>query len=634
LQKTELPYRPDIDGLRALAVLLVVAFHLDVPLCHGGFVGVDVFFVISGYLITGIIAKEIASGRFSIARFYERRARRILPALFGVLAAATLLSTYYLLPDELISYSKSMLGATFSYSNLYFRATADYFDAPSHIKPLLHTWSLAVEEQFYIFLPVLLFLLSRKLPKYRVMFLWVVAIVSLGYSSWAAYHSPDSGFYLLTSRAWELLAGSLLALQAYPVKRWWLREAMGAAGLGLILLAATRYNGGTPFPGAAAVLPVLGAVLILAAGRHEVSLVGRLLSLPPVRFIGRISYSVYLWHWPLIVYTGMGFLAFLPRTRFGYASSIMGLSLVLGALSWKFVEQPFRAGVPGRWTRNKVFGVSLAAMATSAAVALVFLALGGWKTRFPSQAVQIAAQTSQPQDARMGTCFITTKYRFREDYQPDVCLRIDPAKDNYLLLGDSHSAVLWSGLQSQMTGVNVLQASASGCNPVLGTTTSNDCGRMMKYIFGSFLPSHSIRGIFLTARWRDDFEFARLAPTVVWCRQHNIPVYIFGPVVEYDAPLPKLLAYSIAFKDPGVVERHMRSEFFAMDTEMKHMAEADWKVHYISIADAACSGGKCLHYADSAETIAFLGDDNHFSTAGSKLIAQKLIASGELPPRS
>jgi hypothetical protein len=212
-----------------------------------------------------------------------------------------------------------------------------------------------------------------------------------------------------------------------------------------------------------------------------------------------------------------------------------------------------------------------------------------------------------------------------------VCLRIDPAKDNYLLMGDSHSAVLWYGLQAQMNGVNILQASASGCNPVLGTTPRTDCGRMIQYIFGNFLPSHRIRGIFLTARWRDVSEFAKLAPTVAWCQQHDIPVYIFGPVVEYDAPLPKLLAYEIAFKDPGVVERHMRKEFFAMDAAMKQMAEADWKVHYISIAEAACSGGECLHYADPAETTAFLGDDNHFSNAGSKLIAQRLLVSGELP---
>jgi hypothetical protein len=155
---------------------------------------------------------------------------------------------------------------------------------------------------------------------------------------------------------------------------------------------------------------------------------------------------------------------------------------------------------------------------------------------------------------------------------------------------------------------------------------------MVEYIFGRFLPSHRIQGIFLTARWRDGSEFARLAPTVAWCQEHGIPVYIFGPVVEYDTPLPKLLAYSIAFNDPGMVDRHMRQEFFGMDTYMKHVAEVDWKAHYISIADAACPGGHCLHYADPAETVAFLGDDNHFSGAGSKLIVQRIEARGELPP--
>jgi peptidoglycan/LPS O-acetylase OafA/YrhL len=243
LQNAELKYRPDIDGLRAVAVLLVLAFHLQFQRLPGGFVGVDVFFVISGYLITGIIAKEIQASSFSVARFYERRARRILPALFAVLLVSTLFSLRYLLPGEVMSYAKSMLSATFSCSNFYFLSTADYFDAPAHTKPLLHTWSLAVEEQFYLILPLLLLLLWRRWPRGRKSVIVALFVGSFAWSAWLAYQSPDDAFYSPFSRAWEFLTGSLLALNIAPaIRKRWLREASSLVGLGAIVLASLNYS--------------------------------------------------------------------------------------------------------------------------------------------------------------------------------------------------------------------------------------------------------------------------------------------------------------------------------------------------------------------------------------------------------
>jgi peptidoglycan/LPS O-acetylase OafA/YrhL len=269
MQCADLKHRPDVDGLRALAVMLVLAFHLEVPHLRGGFVGVDVFFVISGYLITSIIVKDIRASRFSIPAFYERRARRILPALVVVMLTCTCLTLHYLFPSELVAYARSMLAATFSYSNIYFWYTAGYFDAPAQAKPLLHTWSLAVEEQFYLVLPMLLLLISTRWPRRRNAVVVALAACSFLWSVWSAYKLPIDAFYLPLSRAWELLAGSILALDLLPpITVAWAREIAALVGISFIGCAATYYSGQTPFPGLAGVLPCVGALLVLAAGRY------------------------------------------------------------------------------------------------------------------------------------------------------------------------------------------------------------------------------------------------------------------------------------------------------------------------------------------------------------------------------
>ena len=634
MSKVQQSYRPDIDGLRAVAVLLVVAYHLHLPLVHGGFIGVDIFFVISGFLITGIIARDIDASRFSLAAFYERRARRILPALVVMMLVSTLCALVYLLPLELCAYAKSLLATTFSYANVYFWSTQDYFDAPALLKPLLHTWSLAVEEQFYVILPLLLMFFARYPKSRRNLALVILLVASLAYSVWGAFHAPASAFYLLPSRAWELLAGATLALGLIPpIRQRWLAEFLSIAGLGLIIFAAWKFTAATPFPGLAALLPCLGALMIMAGGRGGRCWAGHLLSLPPMRFVGLISYSVYLWHWPLIVFTSMGFMSFIPRSPAIFRSTLFILALVLGALSWKFVEQPFRAGRMRKLSRPHLFGCTAATFTAFAFVAILLLSMGGFQSRFPVRAVEVASVPEQTQQMRAGTCFITTRFSF-DSFRPDLCLHVDPSRNNYLLLGDSHSAMLWPGLQGEMAGANILQASVSGCNPVYRSSTETNCGRMMQYIFDDFLPTHRIQGVFLTARWANEQDFERLQTTIDWLNLHHIPVYCFGPVVEYDTPLPRLLAYSIAFRHSDPVDRHLQRAFFSLDKDMKLKATSDWKIHYISIIDSVCVDGHCPQYADAAETQAFLSDDNHLSNAASTLIARKILASGQLPKQN
>ncbi len=363
-------YRADIDGLRAVAVLPVIAFHAGFPGFSGGFVGVDVFFVISGYLITGILAGDLAEGRYSIARFYERRARRILPALFVMMAVSAVVAHLLLMPPAFKDFSASVFAVALFLSNMLFISEVDYFGPSADEVPLLHTWSLAVEEQFYILFPLILWALW-KLGRGRALAWGVAAITlaSLVFSEWAWRHDPAASFYFLPSRAWELGAGALCALiPARPGKA--AREVLGLAGLAAIVVAVVMLDRSYPFPSLWALLPVGGAVAVILA---EGSLAGRLLSWRPMVAVGLISYSAYLWHNPVFVFA---------RAAGDREPGMLGmlglsvLSLVLAWLSWRFIEQPFRTGgvrkalLARRW---QVFAASLGGIA-----AFVLVALWGW----------------------------------------------------------------------------------------------------------------------------------------------------------------------------------------------------------------------------------------------------------------
>ena len=380
-------YRPDIDGLRAIAVLPVVLYHLHLPYFPGGYVGVDVFFVISGYLITTILWREISAGTFSIVRFYERRARRILPALFAVIVFSTLVGAFLLTPEEMSNLALSIVGAVLFVQNFVLAAEAGYFDAASETKPLLHIWSLAVEEQFYIFFPPLLWLFARWLGRKGLLVLIALALgVSLLGAVWLM-HRPVLNFYMLPLRAWELLAGSLLAIMAGSgqPQASRLRDAVSLGGLAAILLPAMLYSSDTPFPGYTAVPPVVGAAALIWAG--ESSIAARLLSWKPVVRIGLISYSLYLWHWPVIAFHSLIFPEGVPLW---HAAGLLVLSLLLATLSWLYVETPFRR--QGRlWpSRRRVFAQSGKAMAVCLGVALAILMSNGWPWRASPATIALA----------------------------------------------------------------------------------------------------------------------------------------------------------------------------------------------------------------------------------------------------
>ncbi len=361
-------YRSDIDGLRAVAVTLVVLYHYGASALPGGYVGVDVFFVISGFLITAITRDEFEHRRFSLIAFYERRIRRIVPAFAVVLLACGLASFFVFLPEDMRLLAKSTAAAIVFGSNILFaRIAVDYFDADNlTLQPLLHTWSLAVEAQFYMVYPLLLLPLQRR-PSLMIAMVATVAGASLALGAWGVFHQPSATFYLLPGRAWELLLGGLLALglAKWPRdarRRWPVRIAdLGVtAGLAAIIVPATCYDAATPFPGLAALPPCLGALLVVWAGSIEGSAMSGWLGAAPLAAFGRLSYSLYLWHWPVLVLAryGQG-----PDASVATRLVALGLALLLSVLSWRYVERPFieRNRLPTR--RGLMAGAALAVAA-------------------------------------------------------------------------------------------------------------------------------------------------------------------------------------------------------------------------------------------------------------------------------
>jgi len=351
-----LHYRPDIDGLRAVAVLGVVLFHAGLGF-PGGFVGVDVFFVISGFLITSLILKELRNNTFSFLDFWERRARRILPALAVVTAAILIAGWFLLLPQDYKFLGGHVIALAAFSANIQFWREISYFATASDEKPLLHTWSLSVEEQFYLLIPVVLTILFRfRKASYVAPILLASVIGSFALSTYLVWKAPAAAFYLLPARGWELGAGSLLFF-ARPISNVRLKAATAWGGLCLILVPFSFYNSGTPFPGISALPPVVGAILLIWSGTYEnqfTSVPHTILSSPPLVWVGLLSYSLYLWHWPLFAFTKYLLPAAPPLfTRL----SLVVSSFVLAWISLHFIERPFRSRSFVQ-KRSVIFGLS------------------------------------------------------------------------------------------------------------------------------------------------------------------------------------------------------------------------------------------------------------------------------------
>lgn len=535
-------YRRDIDGLRTIAVLPVVLGHAGLSLFSGGFVGVDVFFVISGFLITGILIREIEAERFSLIGFYERRARRILPALFVVMALCLLLAWFTWPPMRFRGLGTASIATLLFASNvLFWRNASDYF-APDVLRdPLLHTWSLAVEEQFYLFFPLLLWALAGMARRRLRSVIAALVALSFVYAVWATYHTPIAAFYLIPSRIWELGMGALLALGAFPeIRRKAFAEALSGLGLLAILSTVLLLNDETRFPGAAALPPVLGALAIIWAGRDHQTLTGRLLSTKPFVAIGLISYSLYLVHWPVLVWTRdfTGTLDLpLPLALF-----CVVLSIVLAWLSWRFVEQPFRTHRDKTaLSQRQIFWFSGMGAGALGAVAAVIVVTNGVPQRIPEDVAQAYEQAIH-KGKKLQECEPETFGK------PSCFLGVTGKPPEVILWGDSHAWAMIPGLEdwSNIHGLGTAVYQMPACAPVIDVyRTDNSDGKICANHNETVLAwiraqSAPIPLIILEARW---------------------PLWIEGQRAANEAGKPLSLAPLGDGNAPDSTETHLLMEF-------------------------------------------------------------------------
>jgi peptidoglycan/LPS O-acetylase OafA/YrhL len=607
-RKVETRFRADIDGLRAVSILLVVAYHAQPWLVRGGFIGVDIFFVISGFLITRIILNEAKAGTFTSLAFYARRVRRIFPALIVVLATTYLIGWIILLPDGFALLGKSTAAGVAFVSNLFQLNQTGYFAPDAAENPLLHLWSLGIEEQFYIFWPLLLVLLLGS--KYRRIRIAAIAAASFGLSLLIFLGFKEWSFYSPLPRAWELLAGGLLASsqiegvarQSSPLRD----NLLSAAGLAAIIGAAAALNKESLFPGAWALLPVLGAVLIIIAPNSTVNRV--LLSSRAMVAIGLISYPLYLWHWPLLSYLGI------IRNGVPNAIEIWAVVIVAFILAWltyRFVEIPLRR------QPKAVAGLSFALLAVGLA-GIATAANSGFPLRFPAEIREIAMLAPQSNDGFGDKCFLEAP-----GARLDANCIEQGDKPLLFLWGDSTAAALYPGLKraEETVPFRLARFAVPGCAPILAASVS--CDGNNDLVFG-FVKSSRPDIVLLHAMWDRTHNLDRLAATIEQLKALKIPrIVILGPVPLWKRTLP--LALVNAYRLTHVIEDRISAGVTGAgsDEQMRSFSQAHG-VEYISAWRVLCDGNGCLTRVGPTAEEVVTTDIVHLSNAGSKYLVEKI----------
>ncbi|WP_347312601.1 acyltransferase family protein [Defluviimonas sp. SAOS-178_SWC] len=656
-------YRKDIDGLRAVAVLPVVLYHAGLGFA-GGYVGVDVFFVISGYLIVGLIHQEMVEERFSFLDFYGRRIRRLYPALFVVLAAVTAWAIWKMLWVDLIDYGRSLLSAVAYVSNIYFYAQTGYFTEDATIKPLLHTWSLAVEEQFYLVAPILLLPLVRFLSaRGRLAVLSVLVVLSFAACAVATGKDRNLTFYLAPFRAWELGLGGLLALaQAEGMRaRRWVAEGCGIAGLVLIGYAVLTFQRYLPFPGWRAAVPCLGAALVILAGTVPGTLTGRLLSLGPMTFVGKISYPLYLWHWPVIVAVVYGRPDPLSA---GEAWGIVGASLVLATLTWRYVERPVRTGRVLA-ARLSLFGAAALASVAAACVAGVILGANGFPGRHAPELVRMVSERGLLDAERWlhdrRLCHFSDLAVLGED-RP--CIRgAEGVAPSFAFVGDSHAdaaspAVFAAAAQAGRSGWSITMP---GFIFTPGRWHAGSGGDADVQAVLGFIDRHpEIRTVVVSAWW----VRARIGDSY----RNEPALYIdadydgSGPAYNpgsFDRSLERLVAalpgreivllddvpaspvldvktwvrrYAVTGVEPppGIARPEADSQRAAYEPSLKALATRHRNVRYVPVFEGLCGPEFCPLFNADGQPV--FRDGDHLSQVGALGLVNAMAAVFEAPP--
>lgn len=658
-------YRNDIDSLRALAVMLVVLFHAGFGVVSGGFVGVDIFFVISGYLITAIITRDIDAGHFSLVDFYHRRLRRIFPAFIVVALFTLVVSWLLLMPADFRSFGKSLFGTAAYTSNIVFWREAGYFDLSKWSKPLLHTWSLAVEEQFYLFFPVAMMLVARFMKAQLALLIGAFFLLSLlGNIILVEGNRQAFAFYMLPTRAWELLLGSMLALRIYPdIQKRGVQNGLSLLGLAAMLYGGFSLTSSSSFPGFNALIPTLGAALFIYAGlvSGEAAWGSRLLSNKITVFTGKISYSLYLWHWPLIVFSKYALDRDLMQVE---KIVIVAVSFAAGILSWKFIEQPFRHRVVLKKRRN--FFVFCGLMS----LFLIFMGLmimdqDGLPQRFGKDFFKIS-EAGRNFNPLRDTCYHRGEFP-SVDMLEQCALGIKEKTRgfDFILWGDSHADSFAPMVDQVMAtqGFRGVEITGTACPPLMGAeidvegpvfmNQSKDkfkkCAAFNREVYDFIARNEGIRTVVLSARWgyytknvsinreeedqniyifdAKDGHFSAensqrvfresLQRTVKSLHALGKRVVIIGPVPESTQNIPSCLAKEIILKRGSCTPLRLADFMSRQDFVLSAFSSLeDATVFYPHVTQ--CGGGTCMILKDGYP---LYYDDDHLSIHGALFFA-------------
>lgn len=654
-----LNYRKDIDGLRALAVLPVILYHAGIPLFTGGFIGVDIFFVISGFLITSILLKDFSENKFSLARFYERRCRRILPALTAIVIFCLIIGYFLLMSIGFRALTKSVLWLSFFSSNIFFRSEFGYFDAEANTKPLLHTWSLSVEEQFYVFFPIMLFLGFKYAKKHIGKIFLILALLSLIASYFGLKHDPAGAFYYIHYRAWELALGSILALTLssscddiyLPELSKKYREILAAIGLFCILIPVFIYTQKTAFPSLAALPPCLGAFLLIWTNakneNNNITYVGKFLSLRPVVEIGLLSYSLYLWHWPLLVFGKLYKGEDLSKLE---SILILLLSFIFSWLSLHFVEKPFREKIllP---TQRQILSCSLVALVFTGSLGLAF----SQRNSFIYKIKKTSALLEDPEPIEAEE----RNSKYWEIIKGGVMAFSigDLKKEGMLIIGDSFTNHWINGLEDLNRKNDIaihIQATAS-CPSLIDTTTRACEGKFKapckqrNTSLEEIIKKTKVKHVVLASSWRayynnekdlasdgDTILFngkyltsfeeegkviaKQLEKTIELFRKNNVKVWIMLPPPDYPYNVPLKLAQLVRTHKPlnnsFISEKEASERRKFVFNLLKSVASKykNTEVVLLDPFDYFCKDGVCITVEDNHSLYV---DDGHLSYHGS-----------------
>jgi peptidoglycan/LPS O-acetylase OafA/YrhL len=638
-----LEHRPDIDGLRGIAVLSVFAVHSIPDALRGGFIGVDVFFVISGYLIALISLREAAAGRFSVAAFYARRMRRLAPALLTVLFACLAFAALFAYPKESKELGKHVAGGAGFVSNLMLWREAGYFDQASERKPLLHLWSLGIEEQFYICWPLLLLGLMR-LRHAGMSLVVAAALASFALNLAFVAEKPKGTFFLPPTRFWEILIGVLLAYWSHNVaggpvaslrrcwpgaRRWQAHvpDVLSVLGVALLLASMGLIAKTDHFPGGWALLPTIGAALLIAAGTQ--AWINRvLLTHPVLRFYGRISYPLYLWHWPLLTFP----LLLGIRLSALQLVAVLCASVVLAVLTHFFIEKPLRFG---RLAPRAPLWLTGALLLAAGAGTWLY-ASDGWFERYPL-AVRAIAEVQVRNDYahyRVERCFLRSE-QGPQAFADECVDAAPPASELLLLWGDSHAASLYPGLAARAPGApgsRLAQYTAAACPPgqVVASAENPNCARVNAFVWQRIAQLRPAR-VVLAANWpayaqtesaaQQRSPVAALGDTIAALHARGVAqVIVFGPLPRWHRPAPNLLleAWGSAGELPEFGDDVLDEKTLSLDRTIEQAARAAGARH-VSPIRALCEARGCtlsVPVGTQRQAIAF--DEAHLTAAGSR----------------